>query len=974
MMEDDLLVPPSSPSLCAARRLSSASVSSNRKRCLQLDFTKIKHCGRQQEMDQLVEALERSLQRSTATTIQNKNTKTNNNNNINQGKSSSYTITVIVEAESGVGKSSLLQRFVETRVQPHPSRPLVGWGKFEERTAATKPFAAIADLMEGIVEEMLQRQEGHIWLTRIVQAVGAEIFSLLEIIPGLARLGNAKKELEKWKEQQQHQQQEEKDPNNQMPHHHQQFQQQQQEQVTDKSVSRIWSSSSSSKVSASVTTTAASVNFEAFGDMARIEWRFERFRIAFRELLACISQHHPLVTILDDLQFAEKDSLALIQAVMENPTPNLQLLILCATRPTNDLNLSLRNFYDRQTSGGPQGMFIHLRGLSQPELCTLIQTLLDRPQVTPDIQALASVILDKTQGNAFVVTHFLRQLEVDGLLTCIDDGGGGGGGKKNDSSGLSQQWTFDCLQIIAHLDGSVSESVEKVIVKNLQLLDDFQRSLLITAASFSTSQFELVVVLLAMQALQHDNAGSSSRNSNNTHDDEQECKRSKEDCRNRTSEEEFPSGPSLSSLPFGMLQDQLVQGRFVLETSIQNGLLEEVAPGKFKFSHDRIREAAYSLLPQGVARSRLHLKIGRQLRKWMNSKEDELEEQYRITLTDESIVMHAAKHSSLGSELVVDSSERSEIAQLNLAAAELSAKKAAFFPAMEYLRDGIDVLQPNAWTNHFEQCLKLHVALTRIEFNCGLLEECNHTANIVLHHAKSFEQKMDVYNQKLLCLLQQQRALEAVDLCLLILQGLGYKLPKRFIPLHVIRRYITVENFLKKTSDDDIRNFSNFSDQTVDDQLNILYRLGEMVYFGAPPIYLDLLSVDVIYMMKQKGNHPLVTPMGLMVWAVVQIVKGNFEESRRFSSLSMEMAERLCKNHPTMKLRIKNLCRFFQGAWNGPLQELVQPMLADNRAVLELGGMEDYHLEGVNASRFVFFCGRPLGEVQAECSSYMGVL
>lgn len=365
----------------------------------------------------------------------------------------------------------------------------------------------------------------------------------------------------------------------------------------------------------------------------------------------------------------------------------------------------------------------------------------------------------------------------------------------------------------------------------------------------------------------------------------------------------------------------------------------------------------------------MHLKIGRQLRGWMDA-----EEEYGTSLTDESIIMHAAKHSSLGSELVVDTWERLEIAELDYTAAELSARKAAFFPAMAYLRDGIRVLGPTAWDKHFESCLKLHVALTRIQFNCGLLEDCQQTANIVIQHARSFDQKKDVYNQKLLCLLQQERAMEAVDLCLLILQGLGYKPPKRFITLYVIGRYLKAESFLKKVSDDEIRNIPEFSDKVVDDQLIVLYRLGELSFFGAPAVYLNLFSVDVVMMLKEKGNHPLVTPMGLMVWMTVQIVEGNFAESRRFCSLSMEMAKKLCGDHTATELRIKNLCRFFGEAWYGKLQELVKPMLADNRAVLELGGMEEYHLEGVNASRFLFFCGRPLTNVRMECESYMGVL
>ncbi|KAL3919549.1 MAG: hypothetical protein SGILL_003702 [Bacillariaceae sp.] len=603
---------------------------------------------------------------------------------------------------------------------------------------------------------------------------------------------------------------------------------------------------------------------------------------------------------------------------MENATPDQQLLFLCSTRPGNDLHLSLRSFYDRNTGGGgPTGLFIQLGGLTSEDVYALLQRLFYEAPGTPALHELAYIIVDKTQGNSFVVTHFIRQLELDGLIRYNKE---------------AERWTWDIRQIQQHVGSS--ESVERVIVQYFEALDDYQRSLLITAASFGASHFELAVVLHAMDALADGEEGGTA--------DEY-----KHDSPVRT----------------------MAQNIVALKVSIESGFVENVSPGVFKFSHDRIREAAYSLLPTGRERMQFHLKIGRHLQRWMDT-----EPEYGTSMTDSSIIMHAAKHLSLGADLLENTCERLDVAELNFTAAELAAKKAAFFPAMEYLRDGIRVLGPNAWAEHFEWCMRLHVALTRIEFNCGLLDQCNGTADTVIKNAKTFEQKKDVYNQKLLCLMQQERASEGVDLCLLILRGLGYSPPKRFFTLYVIRRYVKAESFLNKATDDDIRKLPELTDQNIEDQISILYRLGEWTFFGGPAIFYNLFAVDVICMIKEAGNHPLVTPMGLLVWGAIKFSESKFSECRRFASLAVEMAERLCTQHPLMLLRIKNLARFFSEAWYAPLQELVDPLLEDFQSVLALGGMEEYHLEGVNAPRFVFFCGRPLSTVRAECSKYMGVL
>ena len=56
-----------------------------------------------------------------------------------------------------------------------------------------------------------------------------------------------------------------------------------------------------------------------------------------------------------------------------------------------------------------------------------------------------------------------------------------------------------------------------------------------------------------------------------------------------------------------------------LAAAAQEGYVEETSPGQFRFAHDRIRESAYSLLPEGNSRKEVHLKVGRQLRSWMDT-------------------------------------------------------------------------------------------------------------------------------------------------------------------------------------------------------------------------------------------------------------------------------------------------------------------------------------------------------------------
>jgi predicted ATPase len=59
-----------------------------------------------------------------------------------------------------------------------------------------------------------------------------------------------------------------------------------------------------------------------------------------------------------------------------------------------------------------------------------------------------------------------------------------------------------------------------------------------------------------------------------------------------------------------------------LAEALKDGFVEMTPTGNFRFAHDRIRESAYSLLPEGLSRKEVHLKVGRQLRAWMDAQEE----------------------------------------------------------------------------------------------------------------------------------------------------------------------------------------------------------------------------------------------------------------------------------------------------------------------------------------------------------------
>ena len=138
-------------------------------------------------------------------------------------------------------------------------------------------------------------------------------------------------------------------------------------------------------------------------------------------------------------------------------------------------------------------------------------------------------------------------------------------------------------------------------------------------------------------------------------------------------------------------------------------LVERVGDG-YRFTHDRIREAAYSSIPEH-ARPEMHLRIGRLLVK--DAPAEKLEES----------IFEIVNQLNRGAELITSRSEREQLASLNLIAGRRARASTAYESALKYFVAGEALLPEDSWQRLHELsfALRLHRA------------ECEHlTGNLAL--------------------------------------------------------------------------------------------------------------------------------------------------------------------------------------------------------------------------------------------------
>ena len=128
----------------------------------------------------------------------------------------------------------------------------------------------------------------------------------------------------------------------------------------------------------------------------------------------------------------------------------------------------------------------------------------------------------------------------------------------------------------------------------------------------------------------------------------------------------------------------------------------------YRFAHDRIQEAAYSLIPEG-ARADAHLRIGRSLN--AHTPPDKRGE----------AIFEIVNQLNRGAELIAAEDERLQLAELNLIAGKRAKASTAHVSALKYLIIGEALLTNEVWEHRHDLIFQLELNRSECEFLTGEL-------------------------------------------------------------------------------------------------------------------------------------------------------------------------------------------------------------------------------------------------------------
>jgi PAS domain S-box-containing protein len=208
------------------------------------------------------------------------------------------------------------------------------------------------------------------------------------------------------------------------------------------------------------------------------------------------------------------------------------------------------------------------------------------------------------------------------------------------------------------------------------------------------------------------------------------------------------------------------------EEEIHSAMWEGVRAGlvlkqtdSYKFLHDRVREAAYSLIAP-ESRAEIHLSIGRQLLARMTPRE--------IT----EAVFNVANQLNVGAAFISDQEEKQRVARLNLLAGRKAKASTAYDSACIYLSAGMNLIGSECWNspNQYDLAFKLWIERAECELRSGNFDEAGRLICQLLLRGVSRVDKAAAYSLKVVLHLIKSEKPQGVETALECLRLFGIEM------------------------------------------------------------------------------------------------------------------------------------------------------------------------------------------------------
>lgn len=393
----------------------------------------------------------------------------------------------------------------------------------------------------------------------------------------------------------------------------------------------------------------------------------------------------------------------------------------------------------------------------------------------------------------------------------------------------------------------------------------------------------------------------------------------------------------------------LVRLRLILLEGSHDTMAEDRAE-YYRFSHDRVQQAAYALIPE-EKRLPLHLSLGRRLLPFAES------------AVSSEIFFQVADQFRLASSLIDNHDESLAGCRLLMAAGQKAYKAASYQLAYDYLHSAISLLPSNSWAEFYDLSLDLHYTLAEAAYLLRDFWAMEKSLAQVMAHAGNGLDKSRVFELRAQACIVRSEMREAIDVILAGLSELGVQLNPHPGALETLRALLTMRTALFRFAAVRAVRQPVMTDPEYLVVMRLLSKLLSAAYMHRPAL-LPVAVAALIRFSRRHGAAPETAAAygaaGILFCGVV----GDINTGCRAGELSLEILARYQLKAMMSQVYFYNTA--FMAHWKKPIWGLADVMGQAYHYGIASGDFEYAAFSIFMASYFRFFGGEQLSKTKVR--------
>src|SRR5579864_8042129 len=324
---------------------------------------------------------------------------------------------------------------------------------------------------------------------------------------------------------------------------------------------------------------------------------------------------------------------------------------------------------------------------------------------------------------------------------------------------------------------------------------------------------------------------------------------------------------------FGTSEEQLHAD---LWEAVRFELVERVA-GSYRFVHDRIQEAAYSLIPE-ESRAASHLRIGRLLA--AHTPPEKREE----------AIFEIVNQLNRATALITSPDERAQVAELNLIAGRRAKASTAYASALNYLTAGRALLTEETWDHDYDLVFAIEYLMAECELLTAEMVASENRLSMLAQRAKNRHDVAIVTRLRLTLYTMLDRGDRCVEVFLEYLRHAGTDWPLRPTHDEVMREYDRIWSLLGNRQVEDLVDLPLLTDPDVRDVLDVFTEVVTPSLFFDENLF-SLVICRMVNLSLEHGNCDAACFAYLCLAVVAGPRFSNYNDGFRFGRLGYELVE-----------------------------------------------------------------------------------